>query len=176
MNLQKLISACTSPSSASIPSMFNISRRISGQSVTSTSCPPSLALSSSYPKLNAWVKHLYWEIPGFKETTNFFHIKRHYMMSHTSVHTGLKLAENRSIHTVLSAQDLFRISNRCESIETSRVTWGHQDYSGDDAYENFLSTYSSQNAEIKEYSVITRRLLTRLTINHVLERGGPAWS
>jgi putative glutathione S-transferase len=40
---------------------------------------------SSYPKLNAWLKHLYWEVPGFKETTNFHHIKAHYMTSHPSV-------------------------------------------------------------------------------------------
>ena len=44
-----------------------------------------MKLMVSYPKLNAWMKHLYWEIPGFKETTNFTHIKAHYMMSHPSV-------------------------------------------------------------------------------------------
>jgi len=39
----------------------------------------------NYPKLNAWMKHLYWQVPGFKETTDFTHIKRHYMMSHPSI-------------------------------------------------------------------------------------------
>jgi len=39
----------------------------------------------NYPKINAWLKHLYWEIPGFKETTNFTHIKAHYMTSHKSI-------------------------------------------------------------------------------------------
>ncbi|EDO03075.1 hypothetical protein SS1G_05554 [Sclerotinia sclerotiorum 1980 UF-70] len=28
-----------------------------------------------YPVLNAWLKHLYWEVKGFKETTDFKHIK-----------------------------------------------------------------------------------------------------
>src|SRR5579859_293235 len=27
----------------------------------------------NYPKINAWLKHLYWQVPGFKETTNFMH-------------------------------------------------------------------------------------------------------
>jgi len=48
-----------------------------------------MKLTVSYPKLNAWMKHLYWEIPGFKETTNFTHIKAHYMMSHPSVFVPL---------------------------------------------------------------------------------------
>jgi glutathionyl-hydroquinone reductase len=28
-----------------------------------------------YPRLNNWMKNLYWNIPGFKETTDFKHIK-----------------------------------------------------------------------------------------------------
>lgn len=28
-----------------------------------------------YPVLNAWLKHLYWEVKGFKESTDFKHIK-----------------------------------------------------------------------------------------------------
>lgn len=28
-----------------------------------------------YPVINAWLKHLYWEVEGFKETTDFKHIK-----------------------------------------------------------------------------------------------------
>lgn len=28
-----------------------------------------------YPVLNAWLTHLYWKVPGFKETTDFKHIK-----------------------------------------------------------------------------------------------------
>lgn len=29
----------------------------------------------NYPVINNWLKHLYWDIPGFKETTDFKHIK-----------------------------------------------------------------------------------------------------
>jgi glutathionyl-hydroquinone reductase len=28
-----------------------------------------------YPRLNNWMNNLYWNIPGFKETTDFKHIK-----------------------------------------------------------------------------------------------------
>jgi putative glutathione S-transferase len=28
-----------------------------------------------YPNLNNWIKHLYWNVKGFKETTDFKHIK-----------------------------------------------------------------------------------------------------
>lgn len=28
-----------------------------------------------YPVLNKWLTHLYWKVPGFKETTDFRHIK-----------------------------------------------------------------------------------------------------
>jgi glutathionyl-hydroquinone reductase len=81
---------------------------------------PLYWLISSYPKLNAWVKHLYWEIPGFKETTNFSHIKRHYMMSHASVHAGDNITDTRSIHMELFVQDPFPISNPCEHIDKAR--------------------------------------------------------
>jgi glutathionyl-hydroquinone reductase len=29
----------------------------------------------NYPVLNNWLKHLFWHVPGFKETTDFKHIK-----------------------------------------------------------------------------------------------------
>lgn len=28
-----------------------------------------------YPVINNWLKNLYWNVPGFRETTNFKHIK-----------------------------------------------------------------------------------------------------
>ncbi|OLL26231.1 Glutathione S-transferase omega-like 2 [Neolecta irregularis DAH-3] len=39
----------------------------------------------NYPNINRWMKHLYYDIPGFKETTNFKHIKKHYTKSHTQI-------------------------------------------------------------------------------------------
>lgn len=42
-------------------------------------------IRSEYPAINKWMLHLYWDIPGFKETTNFEHIKKHYTKSHTQI-------------------------------------------------------------------------------------------
>jgi hypothetical protein len=115
MNSRKPTFVYTSPLFASIPSMFNISNAILELSDTSTLGIASCA-NYSYPKLNAWMKHLYWQVPGFKETTDFTHIKRHYMMSHPSVTTSKDLTDHRSIHTELSAQVPFLISNRCSHV------------------------------------------------------------
>lgn len=38
-----------------------------------------------YPYLHDWLRLLYWKIPGFKETTNFDHIKLHYTKSHPAI-------------------------------------------------------------------------------------------
>lgn len=40
-----------------------------------------------YPVLNAWLSHLYWKVPGFKETTDFQHIKENVRLSHNSIIT-----------------------------------------------------------------------------------------
>lgn len=34
-----------------------------------------------YPVLNNWLKNLYWNVPGFEETTNFKHIKENVSVS-----------------------------------------------------------------------------------------------
>lgn len=39
-------------------------------------------IREGYPHTNAWLKNLYWKVPGFKETTSFDHIKLHYAKSH----------------------------------------------------------------------------------------------
>lgn len=38
-----------------------------------------------YPVLNNWMKNLYWNVPGFKETTDFKHIKENYTKSHAGI-------------------------------------------------------------------------------------------
>ena len=40
---------------------------------------------SGYPAIHLWMRHLYWTVPGFRETTNFDHIKKHYTRSHTQI-------------------------------------------------------------------------------------------
>ncbi|ETI28948.1 hypothetical protein G647_01400 [Cladophialophora carrionii CBS 160.54] len=38
-----------------------------------------------YPQLNNWLKNLYWNVKGFKETTDFRHIKENYTKSHGDI-------------------------------------------------------------------------------------------
>jgi len=38
-----------------------------------------------YPQINNWMKNLYWNVKGFKETTNFKHIKENYTKSHYDI-------------------------------------------------------------------------------------------
>ncbi|EPS43708.1 hypothetical protein H072_2287 [Dactylellina haptotyla CBS 200.50] len=38
-----------------------------------------------YPAIHKWMLHLYWDIPAFKDTCNFEHIKKHYTKSHTQI-------------------------------------------------------------------------------------------
>ncbi|KAL7784142.1 glutathione S-transferase [Trichoderma ceciliae] len=42
-------------------------------------------IRSGYPRIHKWLRNLYWNIPAFKETTNFLHIKNHYTKSHTPI-------------------------------------------------------------------------------------------
>lgn len=38
-----------------------------------------------YPQINNWLKNLYWNVPGFRETTDFRHIKENYTKSHAGI-------------------------------------------------------------------------------------------
>jgi glutathionyl-hydroquinone reductase len=39
-------------------------------------------IRSGYPAIHKWMRKLYWDVPAFKETTQFEHIKFHYTKSH----------------------------------------------------------------------------------------------
>jgi glutathionyl-hydroquinone reductase len=39
-------------------------------------------IRSGYPAIHRWLRNLYWNVPAFNETTQFEHIKKHYMESH----------------------------------------------------------------------------------------------
>ncbi|KAF1988799.1 glutathione S-transferase [Aulographum hederae CBS 113979] len=43
------------------------------------------SIRHNYPVLNNWLKNLYWNVPGFRETTDFRHIKDNYTKSHPAV-------------------------------------------------------------------------------------------
>lgn len=42
-------------------------------------------IRADYPYIHAWLRHLYWTIPAFKDSTEFTHIKNHYTKSHTQI-------------------------------------------------------------------------------------------
>jgi putative glutathione S-transferase len=42
-------------------------------------------IRSGYPLLHKWMRHLYWDIPAFGNTTEFEHIKKHYTKSHGQI-------------------------------------------------------------------------------------------
>ncbi|RHZ60248.1 hypothetical protein CDV55_102780 [Aspergillus turcosus] len=42
-------------------------------------------IRSGYPAIHRWVRRLYWDIPAFRETTDFEHIKKHYTKSHKQI-------------------------------------------------------------------------------------------
>lgn len=42
-------------------------------------------IRADYPYTHKWLRHLYWTIPAFKDTTEFTHIKNHYTKSHTQI-------------------------------------------------------------------------------------------
>ncbi|KAI9166419.1 Glutathione S-transferase omega-like 2 [Paramyrothecium foliicola] len=42
-------------------------------------------IRGNYPVIHEWLKNLYWNVKGFKETTDFTHIKENYTKSHYNI-------------------------------------------------------------------------------------------
>lgn len=42
-------------------------------------------IRDGFPNLHRWVRHLYWDLPAFHDTTDFEHIKKHYTKSHVQI-------------------------------------------------------------------------------------------
>ncbi|GKT47343.1 glutathione S-transferase omega-like 2 [Colletotrichum spaethianum] len=53
---------------------------------------------SGYPRLHKWLRNLYWNVPAFKDTTNFLHIKNHYTRSHININPHAITAMGPSPH------------------------------------------------------------------------------
>jgi glutathionyl-hydroquinone reductase len=43
------------------------------------------------------LQHLYWDIPSFKETTEFEHIKKHYFTSLTPLNPEVRLSSHNML-------------------------------------------------------------------------------
>ncbi len=48
-------------------------------------------IRSGYPALHKWLRHLYWDVPAFGETTQFEHIKKHYTKSHKQINPLVRI-------------------------------------------------------------------------------------
>lgn len=42
-------------------------------------------IRSGYPAIHTWLRRLYWDVPAFRETTQFEHIRKHYTKSHSQI-------------------------------------------------------------------------------------------
>ncbi|EFQ30689.1 glutathione S-transferase [Colletotrichum graminicola] len=42
-------------------------------------------IRSGYPRLHNWLRNLYWNVPAFKDTTNFIHIQKGYTKSQANI-------------------------------------------------------------------------------------------
>lgn len=42
-------------------------------------------IRSGFPAIHRWVRGLYWDVPAFRDTTDFEHIKKHYTKSHKQI-------------------------------------------------------------------------------------------
>lgn len=88
--LARRTSGCLRRQFALIVSMCSISRYVcrlevvhrKGTNVGQTNIRD---IRSGYPHIHKWMRHLYWNVPAFKDTTEFTHIKNHYTKSHTQV-------------------------------------------------------------------------------------------
>ena len=69
-------------------------------------------IRSGYPHLHKWVRHLYWDVPAFGETTQFEHIKKHYTKSH-------KQLNQQSITPLGPEKDILRKDEEVPAVEAA---------------------------------------------------------
>lgn len=53
-------------------------------------------IRGGYPAIHLWLRKLYWNVPAFRDTCNFEHIKTHYYWSHTTVSTSMTDTASRA--------------------------------------------------------------------------------
>ncbi|EEU34910.1 uncharacterized protein NECHADRAFT_39661 [Fusarium vanettenii 77-13-4] len=63
-------------------------------------------IRSGYPHIHKWLRTLYWEVPAFKDTTNFLHIKNHYTRSHINLNPSAITAAGPSPDILGPAEDV----------------------------------------------------------------------
>ncbi|GJC79039.1 glutathione S-transferase omega-like 2 [Colletotrichum liriopes] len=63
-------------------------------------------IRSGYPRLHTWLRNLYWNVPAFKDTTNFLHIKNHYTRSHVNINPPAITAMGPSPHILALEEEV----------------------------------------------------------------------
>jgi putative glutathione S-transferase len=86
----------------------------------------------NYPLLNEWLKNLYWNVPGFKETTDFRHIKENvssnsgshswHLLMLSLVHQKSSKSEPARCHS--DGPDTKCREWGCEGLEQGQERWG----------------------------------------------------
>ncbi|MCJ1409291.1 S-glutathionyl-(chloro)hydroquinone reductase [Ptychographa xylographoides] len=69
-------------------------------------------IRSGFPALHRWLRHLYWEVPAFGDTTVFEHIKRHYTRSHGQINPF-------AITPVGPVPDVLRVGEEVRAVEVA---------------------------------------------------------
>jgi len=54
-------------------------------------------IRSGYPSIHKWLRVLYHDVPAFKDTTQFEHIKGHYMKSHLNINPFVSIKTSASL-------------------------------------------------------------------------------
>lgn len=70
-------------------------------------------IRSGYPAIHRWLRHLYWHVPAFRETTNFLHIKKHYTCSHPQINP-------KGITPVGPVPDILLLEEEVEAVKASK--------------------------------------------------------
>ena len=81
-------------------------------------------IRSGYPELHKWLRKLYWDVPAFKDTTQFEHIKNHYTKSHKQINSFVRLLAAISCCVTISDWNNWRIPINTEYY-ASRATSRH---------------------------------------------------
>ncbi|MCJ1438022.1 S-glutathionyl-(chloro)hydroquinone reductase [Xylographa pallens] len=74
-------------------------------------------IRSGFPAIHRWVRHLYWNVAAFHDTTQFEHIKRHYTRSHTQINPP-------SITPVGPLPDILPENEEVEAVKAAMAAMG----------------------------------------------------
>lgn len=78
-------------------------------------------IRSGFPAIHDWLRHLYWDIPGFKETTHFDFVKENYTKDQKHINPFSITAAGPAPHILRKAEEV-------ESVKESKRQWANQEH------------------------------------------------